>query len=129
MKTERLEFLLENALHTQRFARHIGRRCRSSTIRDVAAEEHLDWQTVKRLEKEYMREQLKRAGTPGPKVVGIDEISIRRGHSYRIVVSDLERHRPIWFGGDDRSEASMDKFYEFLGKKGLRDFVWANWRC
>ena len=70
VKTERLEFLLENALHTQRFARHIGRRCRSSTIRDVAAEEHLDWQTVKRLEKEYMREQLKIAGTPGPKVIG-----------------------------------------------------------
>jgi transposase len=117
VKTERLEFLLENALHTQRFARHIGRRCRSSTIRDVAREEHLDWQTVKRLEKEYMREQLKRAGTPGPKVTGIDEISIRKGHSYRIVVSDLERHRPIWFGGTDRSEESMDQFYAFLGKK------------
>lgn len=117
VKTERLEFLLENALHTQRFARHIGRRCRSSTIRDVAREEHLDWQTVKRLEKEYMREQLKRAGTPGPKVTGIDEISIRKGHTYRIVVSDLERHRPIWFGGTDRSEESMDQFYAFLGKK------------
>jgi transposase len=117
VKTERLEFLLENALHTQRFARHIGRRCRSSTIRDVAREEHLDWQTVKRLEKEYMREQLKRAGTPGPKVTGIDEISIRKGHTYRIVVSDLERHRPIWFGGTDRSEQSMDQFYALLGKK------------
>jgi len=58
VKTERLECLLENALHTRRFARHVGRRCRSSTIRDVASEEHLDWQTVKRLEKEYMREQL-----------------------------------------------------------------------
>ena len=131
VKTERLEFLLENALHTQRFARHIGQRCRSSTIRDVAADEHLDWQTVKRLEKEYLREQLKRAGTPGPKVIGIDEISIRKGHSYRIVVSDLERHRPIWFGGDDRSEASMDQFYAFLGKKkakGIRLAVMDMWK-
>ena len=131
VKTERLEFLLVNALHTQRFARHIGRRCRSSPIRDVAREEHLDWQTVKRLEKEYMREQLKIAGTPGPKVIGIDEISIRKGHSYRIVVSDLERHRPIWFGGDDRSEASMDQFYAFLGKKkakGIRLAVMDMWK-
>ena len=72
VKTERLEFLLDNALHTQRFARHIGRRCRSSPIRDVAREEHLDWQTVKRLEKEYMREQLKIAGTPGPVFIRSD---------------------------------------------------------
>ncbi len=50
-----------------------------------------------------MREQIRRAGTPGPKVIGIDEISIRKGHTYRIVVSDLEPRRPIWFGGEDRS--------------------------
>ena len=108
VKRERLDFLLENALHTKRFATDVGRRCRSGTIKDVAAELNLDWQTVKRLEMEYMREQLRRAGTPGPKVIGIDEISIRKGHTYRIVVSDLERRRPIWFGGEDRSEASMD---------------------
>ncbi len=120
VKTERLEFLLENALHTRRFATYVGRRCRSGTIKDVAEELHLDWQTVKRLEMDYMREQLRRTGTPGPKVIGIDEISIRKGHTYRIVVSDLERHRPIWFGGEDRSEASMDQFYKFLREKKAR---------
>lgn len=117
MKRERLDFLVENALHTKRFALYVGPRCRSGTIRAVAAELHLDWQTVKRLEMDYMREQLRRVGTPGPKVIGIDEISIRKGHSYRIVVSDLERRRPIWFAGADRSEASMDQFYRFLGEK------------
>jgi len=117
VKRERLDFLVENALHTKRFALYVGRRCRSGTIRDVASELHLDWQTVKRLEMDYMREQIRRVGTPGPKVIGIDEISIRKGHAYRIVVSDLERRRPIWFGGDDRSEASMEQFYRFLGKK------------
>jgi transposase len=120
VKRERLDFLVENALHTKRFALYVGRRCRSGTIRDVAAELHLDWQTVKRLEMDYMREQIRRVGTPGPKVIGIDEISIRKGHSYRIVVSDLERRRPIWFGGEDRSEASMDQFYRFLGKKKVK---------
>jgi transposase len=33
------------------------------------------------------------------------------------VVSDLIRRRPIWFGGEDRSEASMSKFYAWLGEK------------
>ena len=117
VKRERLEDFLQNALHSQRFARYIGERCRSSTIKDVAEEQNLDWHTVKRLEKQYMREQLERSGKPRPKVIGIDEISVRKGHDYRIVVSDLEKHRPIWFGGTDRSEASMDEFYRFLGEK------------
>lgn len=120
VKRERLDDLVENALHTKRFAHYVGRRCRTETISDVAREMHLDWHTVKRLEKEYMQEQLDRAGKPRPQVIGIDEISIRKGHTYRIVVSDLEKHRPIWFGGRDRSEASMDGFYEFLGEKPAR---------
>src|SRR5271157_3354335 len=93
------------------------------SVRDVARELRLDWKTVKALEMEYMREQLRRTGTPGPKVIGIDELSIGRGQNYRIVVSDLVRGRPIWFGGTDRSEKSMDLFFQWLGPrkcKGIR---------
>lgn len=117
MKQERLEWLANNPFYTKRFAFWVGRRCRVSTIRDVARETYLDWKTVKTLEKQYMAEQLRRAGTPGPQVIGIDELSIRKGHTYRIVVSDLIRARPIWFGGTDRSEASMSLFFEWLGPK------------
>jgi transposase len=63
-----------------------------------------------------MAAQLAKAGSPGPEAIGIDEISIRKGHTYRIVVSDLRRGRPIWFGGEDRSEASMAQFYDWLGE-------------
>ena len=83
----------------------------------VAAELKLDWHTVKTLDQQYMEVQLKRAGTPTPRVIGVDEIAIRKGHTYRIVVSDLLRGRPIWFGGKDRSEASMSEFYAGLGKR------------
>jgi transposase len=62
-----------------------------------------------------MEAQLKRAGSPGPKAIGIDQIAIRKGHSYRIVVSDLVRRGRIWFGGEDRSEKSMGEFYAWLG--------------
>jgi transposase len=120
VKRERLELLADNPFYTKRFAYYVGRRCRSATIKDIAEELRLDWDAVKELDKQYMRAQLQRAGTPGPKVIGIDEISIRKGHTYRIVVSDLQRHRPIWFGGTDRSEASMDEFYRFIGEKKAR---------
>jgi transposase len=90
------------------------------TVQDVARHMGLDWHRVKELDKIYMREQLARAGHPEPRVIGIDEISIRKRHVYRIVVSDLGRKRAIWFGGDGRSEADMDQFYAFLGEKNAK---------
>ncbi len=87
------------------------------TIKDVAKELKLDWHAVKALDKEYMQAQLRRNPIAAPRAIGIDEISLRKGHIYRIVVSDLERGRPIWFGGEDRSEESMNMFYEWLGPK------------
>lgn len=87
------------------------------TIKDVAKELKLDWHAVKALDKEYMQEQLRRNPVAAPRAIGIDEISLRKGHIYRIVVSDLERGKPIWYGGEDRSEESMDMFYEWLGPK------------
>ena len=120
VKRERLDFLADNPLYTKRFAYYVGRRCRSTTVKDLAEELRLDWHTVKSLDMQYMRAQLAKAGMPGPKAIGIDEISIRKGHTYRIVVSDLIRKRPIWFGGTDRSEASMAMFYDALGEKKTR---------
>jgi transposase len=117
VKRERLAFLADNPLYTKRFAYFVGRRCRQATIKDVAKELALDWQTVKVLDRQYMEAQLKRAGTPAPQVIGVDELAIRKGHSYRIVVSDLVRRRPIWFGGEDRSEASMSQFYDWLSQR------------
>lgn len=81
----------------------------------MATELPLEWKTVKELDKQYRREQLRRIGVPGPQIIGIDDVSIKKGHTYRIVVSDLVRHRPLWFGGQDRSEASLDGFYQWVG--------------
>jgi len=131
VKRERLDFLADNPFYTKRFAYYVGRRCRQATIKDIAEELDLHWETVKLLETQYMRAQLAKAGTPGPKAIGIDEISIRKGHTYRIVVSDLVRRRPIWFGGEDRSQKSMAQFYEWLGQKktrGIRLAVMDMWK-
>ena len=138
VKRERLDFLADNPFYTKRFAYYVGwrisllyqafayylRRCRQATIKDIAEELRLHWETIKTLEKQYMRAQLARVGAPRPKAIGIDEISIRKGHTYRIVVSDLIRGRPIWFGGEDRKEASMALFYDRLGEKRTGAFAW-----
>ena len=121
VKRERLDFLSSDPKYTRRFAMKVGALCRAMTISDVARHTDLDWHRVKELDKIYMREQLRVAGPPTPGVIGIDEISIRKGHTYRIVVSDLEQKRAIWFGGAGRSEKDMDEFYAFLGSKAAQN--------
>ncbi len=104
----------QSALHTKRFAYYVGRRCRATTIREpgrgvVAAR-------LRIRSRSWTNSTCK--GSSGvsasraPKAaIGIDEISVGRGHEYRIVVGDLIRGRPIWSGGEDRSEKSLDAFF------------------
>jgi transposase len=112
---EGLDWLANNPRYTERFAMHVGKLCRDMTNKAVAEQEHLHQTTVKDLDKLYMAKQVERAGHPAPRVIGIDEISIRKGHDYRIVVSDLERRRPIWVGGQGRKEVDADLFFAWLG--------------
>ena len=131
VKQEQIPWLANNPFYTKRFAFFVGRRCRTATVRAVARELHLDWKTVKELDTQSMREQGRKAGTPSPRIIGIDEIAIRKGHTYRIVVSDLARRRVLWFGGSDRSEARMNMFYTWLGPKkaaGIRLAVMDMWK-
>ncbi len=95
----------------------VGKLCRDMTNKAVASTLHLHEHTVKDLDKLYMQKWLSKTPSPDPCVIGIDEISIRKGHNYRIIVSDLERGRPIWVGGEGRKEIDMDKFFVELGAK------------
>ena len=131
VKQEKLNWLADHPFYTKRFAFFVGRRCRESTIKAVAIELKLDWDTVKTLEMQYMAEQLRRIGTPGPRVIGIDEMSIGKGHRYRIIVSDLQRRRAIWYGGTGRTEADLDLFFQWLGRakcRGIRLAVMDMWK-
>ena len=114
---EHLDWLANNPRYTQRFATHVGKLCRDMPNKAVAEMERLHHTTVKDLDKLYMQEQVERAGLPAPRAIGIDEISIRKGHNYRVIVSDLERARPIWVGGEGRKETDIDLFFKALGGK------------
>ena len=52
VKRERLDFLADNPFYTKRFAYYVGRRCRQATIKDIAEELRLHWETIKTLEKQ-----------------------------------------------------------------------------
>lgn len=116
VKRETLTWLAKSARFTQRFEDHIGLQCREMTVKRVAELNHLSWDQVRRMEMAYMRRLMERY-PPSDKLraIGIDEISIRKGHTYAIVVADLDQQRPIWLGGQGRSEEDLKLFFDTLG--------------
>jgi transposase len=51
--------------------------------------------------------------------IGIDEVSRKKGHRYLTVVYDLERRVPVWVG-EDRTTATLAKFFTALGRRRCR---------
>ena len=94
-----------------------GRRCRQASIRDVAQELKLDWDTVKIPgDAAYARPDRARwhAGIQGD--WHRRDLDPQGLHNSRIAFSDLDlQTADLVSGGDDRSEASMAQFYNWLG--------------
>lgn len=133
VKQEWLPWLSNSRRATQRFAQEIGRECREMSIVRVAGLHQMTWDQVRSLEMEYMEELLRKHPVPQRLgAIGVDEISIRKGHSYAIVVADLERRRPIWLSEElGRSEEDMDRFFDDMGPRrnqSLRLAVMDMWK-
>jgi len=119
VKQERLDWLADNPRFTRSFARAVGRDGRSMPLTVVAQRHRLSWGAVRRLELAYM-EQLWAKHPPAKRIraMGVDEVSIKKGHRYAIVVADLDRQRPIWMSeSPGRAEEDMDRFFDDLGPR------------
>jgi len=91
VKQERLLWLAESSRFTLRLEDKIGRQCRDMAIKQVAENNGLSWDQVRRIEMDYMRRLL--AANPLPekiRAIGVDEVSIHKGQRYVIVVADLD---------------------------------------
>jgi transposase len=116
VKRETLSMLAKSARYTQRFEDRIGQLCREMSIKRVAELNHLSWDQVCRMEKCYMRSLLEQHPPPQQlRTIGVDEISIRKGHIYAVVVADLDQRRPIWLGGQGRTEQDLELFFNAMG--------------
>lgn len=118
MKRETLAWLASSGRFTKRFERAIGHQCREMSIARVAEMNRLSWDQVRRIEMSYMKDLVaKHPPSKRLRAIGIDEVSIRRRHTYMIVVADLDQQRPIWLGGEGRKEEDMDLFFKEIGPK------------
>ena len=107
---EDLEFFEPSRRVTKRLARAIHDLCKVLTIQDVARYFGLDWKTVKNIDKAFLEEKFGQTDYTDLTVLAVDEISIRRGHSYMTVVLDYLTGRVIWMGKGRKAETFMQFF-------------------
>ena len=83
----------------------------------TAREYGLNWKSVATIVKRAVQYGLKHRKRPPVHVIGIDEVSRRKGQVYLTVVYDLERRVLLWVGDDRTEEAVRPFFTQEMGKR------------
>jgi transposase len=100
--------------YTKSLERYVMDLCMRMTIRDVAEHTGLHWATVKAIDRRRMRRHVPAASDLRRlRFLGIDEVSVRKGHRYLTSAVDLERGRVVYIG-EGRSEQSLAAFLKRL---------------
>lgn len=90
--TEQLPFVDEYRRHSTAFELHIYESCRSGNRKKVAQKEQLSQSTVKDIFNRWARSKTHRSGRMLTRVLGIDEISLKKRHKqFALVLSDIDR--------------------------------------
>jgi transposase len=101
---------------TQELAREVATLARDLPWLRIAVHVGLNWKTVEAIVEGAVLWGLAHRRWHPLHVIGIDEVSRRKGHQYLTIVYDLERGRVVWVGRD-RSAATMQQFFAWLGPR------------
>ena len=118
-KVERIAWLDRYARHTRRLAESVSLLCRATTIKSTAEFYGLARRTVKRIDKQYLKETLGPANLSGLEAIAMDEFSIQKGHRYATVIVEPVRKRVLWVGRG-RGRQDVRPFFELLGEEGRK---------
>ena len=98
---------------TLRLAHYVYQLCRVMTVSEVAHHLDMDWKTVKNIDKFYLERDFGQPDLNGLRILAVDEISIRKGHSYLTVVLDYLSGR-VLFIGKKRKAKTLKRFFNKL---------------
>ena len=79
----------------------------------------LNWKSVATIVKRAVEYGLRHRARPPVHVIGIDEVSRRKGQVYLTVVYDLERRVLLWVGDDRTEEAVKTVLHQRNGHAAL----------
>jgi transposase len=107
---ERLSFLEPNSIYTNRYEQYIYRLCRENTVSFVSQFESLGYDATEGIY--YRQIQNKVVSYKDIEILGIDEISTKKGHKdFVLVVSDIGNKRVVEVL-ENRLKESLDKYFD-----------------
>jgi transposase len=98
----------------------VAKLARELSWQGTARQYGLNWKSVATIVKRAVQYGLKDRPRPPVHVIGIDEVSRRKGQVYLTVVYDLERRVLLWVGDDRTEEAVRPFFTEEMGRRRCR---------
>jgi transposase len=132
--TEQLASIDRQRRHTRRFEQHIYRACLGSDGKAVAQANWLHPVTVKGIFTRWAKRTIRTKGPIRVRVLGIDEISLKKRHKqFALVLSDLQQ-RCVIAVLPDRNKQSLETWFEQLSPSERRSIqvvsidMWAPYR-
>lgn len=119
LRWPRLPFVKGKARHTIRFARLAQDLLQWMTISAVAEYLAVGWDLVKDLHKEQLQRKYKDPKLREVEYLGIDEFSIRKGHSYMTIFVDLGTTR-IVHAVEGKGAEAIAPFLKVVRRKARR---------
>jgi transposase len=104
---------------THALARAVAELARALDWTAVAHHFRLNWKTIAAVVEGVVLWGLGHRRWYPLHIVGVDEVSRRKGQQYLTIVYDLDRGRVVWVGRD-RTTATMKRFFGWLGPRRAR---------
>ena len=114
--TEVLAWIENNRRESRDYELHVYEQCKHTDQAAVAEAERLHSETVKAIFQRWARRAEKRQMRVVVRCLGVDEISLRKGHQqFAMVLSDLERHCVVAVLAE-RSQKALEAWLEGLSE-------------
>lgn len=116
---EQVSWLDRHARVTHRLAQFVGLWCEKLPIAHVCKLTGLHWETVRRIERAKLTQELAALPVALPTCLVMDEFALFKGHRYATVVLDADTRQVLWVG-EGRSREAIRPFFEWLGPDRCR---------
>ncbi len=114
----KLSFMSGKKRMTRSLIRHIIDLMSFGTIKDVASLLGIGWDTVKNIHKEVLKKAYKSINYKALRYIGVDEFSIRKGHEYMTIFTNLETGQII-HAIEGRDKEVVLPFLKKVGRKAI----------
>lgn len=115
IRQERIRFADGKRRYTKAFERYVLCLSNCMTIQDIACLLEIGWDTIKEIQKRYLKQKFSKPKLDELKWIAIDEIAVAKGHKYWTIVMDLVAGNVVYVG-EGKSEESLAPFFKRLGR-------------